>query len=455
MGPGPRAAVFLVAVVALGGALRWTAMQATYPVVTIGDENYYAMTALEIARGRGHVDGPSPAASRVWRPPAHAYLLSLLADPEVSPLNEFTKPAFVRPMLLLQVALGTALIALTALLGRALFDARVGLVAGVIAALYPTLIAHSHYLWSETLFALLVTGALRAVVLVERERRWSGVLLTGLTFGVAALTRELALPVAGASAFWWWSTAGREGRRLAVRQGAVMLVLALLVIAPWTVRNHLVLGRFIPVSTVGWFAAGEGNTLEHSDWLRPTGPAQSTFALTYFGIPSEVDRLDFARRQTLERIAAEQPTWVFKKTLRNLAQLLSPDSVLLYKLRRGAYGEVPGWTLPAATVAAIASYSLVFVASVVGIAVAPGTGRRLLPCLVFGVVAVVHVAANATARFRVPWLPLLMVYASYALIHATALPRELRGRRWIAPAAVLLFFFAACVPYFFVFGGRR
>jgi len=234
-----------------------------------------------------------------------------------------------------------------------------------------------------------------------------------------------------------------------------MLALALLLIVPWTVRNYRVLGRFIPVSTVGWFAAGEGNTLEHPDWLKPTGPGQSSFALTYFEIPSEVDRIDFARRQTLKRIAAEQPTWILKKALRNLAQLGSPDSVLFYKLRRGAYGDVPAGIERSATVVSIASYALVFVAGVLGIATARGTGRRLLPCLVIGVVAGLHVVANATARFRVPWLPLLIVYASYALIHARALPRELRDRRWIAPAAVLLFFFAACVPYLFVYGGRR
>jgi len=234
-----------------------------------------------------------------------------------------------------------------------------------------------------------------------------------------------------------------------------MLALALLLIVPWTVRNDRVLGRFIPVSTVGWFAAGEGNTLEHPDWLRPTGPRQSSFALTYFKIPSEVDRLDFARRQTLERIAAEQPAWILKKTLRNLAQLGSPDSVLLYKLRRGAYGDVPAGIERTAAVVSIASYALVFIAGVLGIATARGTGRRLLPCLVIGVVAGLHVVANATARFRVPWLPLLIVYGSYALTHAPALSRQLRRRRWIAPAAVLLFFFAACVPYLFVYGGRR
>ena len=129
--------------------------------------------------------------------------------------------------------------------------------------------------------------------------------------------------------------------------------------------------------------------------------------------------------------------------------------MLLYKLRRGAYGDVPAGIERTATVVSIASYALVFIAGVLGIATARGTGRRLLPCLVIGVVAGLHVVANATARFRVPWLPLLIVYASYTLTHAPALPRQLRGRRWIAPAAVLLFFFAACVPYLFVYGGRR
>ncbi len=451
---GWRRLALLAALVVLAGGVRWVAMRATDPVRLIGDENYYGMTALQIARGRGHIGGVSSQASRAWRPPAHSYLLSLLADPDL-PLTEPSLRGYVRRLLLLQVGFGAGLVGLTALLGRALFDDRVGWIAGAIAALYPAFIAHSHYLWSETLFAVLVIGALPGVVEVERRRSWLIASVAGVAFGIATLTRETALPVAAVAAIWWVWTAEPAQRRRARLQGALMLALAILVVMPWTVRNYLVLDRFVPVSTVGWFAAGEGNTLEHPNWLQPRGPAQRAFHSAYYEIVDEGERLDFARRYTLERIAAEQPTWILKKTVRNLAQLWSPDSVLLYKLRRGAYGEVPAWIERTATLVSVLTYAAVLTGGVLGIAAARGTGRQLLPCLILGVVVALHVFANATARFRVPWMPLLIVYASYAVARGHNLRRDLAGRRWIAPAGVLLFFFAVCFPYFVVFGGRQ
>ncbi len=129
--------------------------------------------------------------------------------------------------------------------------------------------------------------------------------------------------------------------------------------------------------------------------------------------------------------------------------------MLLYKLRRGAYGEVPAWIERTATLVSVLTYAAVLIGGVFGIAAARGTGRQLLPCLILGVVVALHVFANATARFRVPWMPLLIVYASYAVARGRTLRRDLAGRRWIAPAGVLFFFFAVCVPYFAVFGGRQ
>ncbi len=66
----------------------------------------------------------------------------------------------------------------------------------------------------------------------------------------------------------------------------------------------------------------------------------------------------------------------------------------------------------------------------------------------FATVAAVHVLANATARYRMPWMPLLIVYASHAAVGAQRAPRWLpRGGAAVA-AAVLLFFFGVCVPHF-------
>ena len=81
-------------------------------------------------------------------------------------------------------------------------------------------------------------------------------------FGAAALTRELALGIAVLSGLWWVSRASPTERRPAALRACVLLVIALAVTAPWVVRNMQVFDRYIGVSTVGWFAIAEGNSLE-------------------------------------------------------------------------------------------------------------------------------------------------------------------------------------------------
>lgn len=431
-------------------------MQSGAPIRLIGDERYYAEVADNIAQGRGHLYvGGMEGAARAWRPPAHSALLSwfVAADRsgESKPADD---PALVQRFLWVQVVLGTLLVGLTAALGAALFGSQTGLAAGLVAALYPALIVHAHVLWSETLFAVLVTASLLGVVDVERRRHWGVAALTGLGFGVAALTREVALPVAGVCALWWLGTARPGRRRLALGQGVVMLGVALLVILPWSARNHALFGRVIPVSTVGWFAAAEGNSLERSDWLLRDGPVKAAFHRDYFSTRDEMQRHDLARRHALERIRAEQPSWLFKKSVRNLALLLNPDSVLRLKIRRGAYGDQPAWPLRMLRMASIPAWIALFVFGVFGVAAARGEGRRSLAVLVFAVVGLLHVFANATPRFRVPWLPLLGIYAANAALGWRSLPRRLSRGGAVAALATLLFFFGVCIPYFHCYGGR-
>ncbi|MGE4607804.1 MAG: hypothetical protein AAEJ52_13765 [Myxococcota bacterium] len=455
-----RTALALLAIGLCAGLVRLYTMETTFPVRLLGDERYYVNAALNIAQGRGHVFKKT---SRLWRPPAHAYLLSVFVSPEVSlaldergdPIDPKHLQQTIHRFLRVEVALSTGLVVATGLLGWALFGPACALLAAAIAALYPNFIAYSHYLWSESLFAGLVVIGLAGVVHAQRHPSRILAALLGLVFGVAGLTREAAIPVVAICAFWWVQQSVGPARRRALGDGFTMLLLTAAVIVPWTIRNYTVHGRFVPVSSVGWFAAAQGNTLERKDWLMQDGPEHVKFEREYFGIAGEIERMDFARRYVFERVREEQPSWIWKKLVLNPTLLLTPDSYLLYKARRGAYGELDPASVTLLNAVVIGSYAIVFVIGVLGFASAPVGGSRLLIGLVIGAALSVHVLANADTRFRLPWMPLLIVYGSYALQHFGAARVRLRDRARLFAVAVLVFFFAVCVPYFVWYGGRR
>jgi 4-amino-4-deoxy-L-arabinose transferase-like glycosyltransferase len=438
-----KTAILLLTVVVLGGGIRWAVMEWTFPVTLVGDEVYYFGVARNLAR-----DGVATFEdSRALRPPAHPFLLSLLI-PGAGGEGDVSVQRQLHRLLLLQVALGTAVVLLTVLLGQALFDRRTGLTAGLVAALYPNLVAFSHYLWSENLYTTILLSGLLIVVKGQKTRGFSHATAAGVVFGLGALTRETAWLIGAMAAVWWLATAAKLERRRALAKGALLCTVAAGCVAPWTLRNYEVLGRFVPVSTIGWFAAGEGNSLEAPHWMQAWGPTRASFKSAYMKIPGEVERMDFARRYTLERIAAEQPAWIFKKLVRNCTQLFTPDSPLLYKMRMGAYGPIsPGVTIAIVALSAV-PYILVFLAGTLGIAAARGNGRLLLPCLVVGSSVFTHVLTHATVRFRLPWMPLFIVYAARVIVAPDVVLGSMSRGRWLALVAVWAFFFGLCVPYF-------
>ena len=138
-----KGALALLVLAALGGGLRWGAERWFPSRDWIGDEKYYARVAANLAGGNGHLYDMAPALRSVaLRPPAYPWVLSLVIDADRKRSRE--------RMIAVQLLLGTVLVPITAALGLALFDRRVGLAAGVVAALYPAFIAHSYYFWSET-----------------------------------------------------------------------------------------------------------------------------------------------------------------------------------------------------------------------------------------------------------------------------------------------------------------
>lgn len=144
-----------------------------------------------------------------------------------------------------------------ALGGQLLNSPVAGRIAALLLALYPNNAAYVALPLTETFFTFL---QLLAVWLYVTRRTMAGLLLCGLVFGAATLTKTqtLLIPplllVLHAAATWRRAPVAR-----AVLHAAPVVLGMALVIAPWTLRNHQAFGEFVLVSTNGGVTLLTGN----------------------------------------------------------------------------------------------------------------------------------------------------------------------------------------------------
>jgi 4-amino-4-deoxy-L-arabinose transferase-like glycosyltransferase len=147
--------------------------------------------------------------------------------------------------------IGASTCTIVYLWARDIFSKRTGIIAGIIAALYPGLFIWDGWLYTESVytFLLLVFGYCLYRLQYTARLRWAG--LSGLALAAASLTRPNGLLYLGMLLVWAilvirggllpWRTAGC----------GVLIVTLLTVglVAPWTVRNYSLSHTFIPVAT--------------------------------------------------------------------------------------------------------------------------------------------------------------------------------------------------------------
>ncbi len=143
----------------------------------------------------------------------------------------------------LQVPLGVLTIGLTWVLGRRLFSPRVGCAAALVVAVYPLAWQFEELLYPESLATPLTVAALILILTGTPTRRRA--VATGALTGVALLVRPSSeFVLLGALVVWIATIGWRRGIGLTV----LAVVASALVVAPWTIRNAVVLHGFVPVS---------------------------------------------------------------------------------------------------------------------------------------------------------------------------------------------------------------
>jgi 4-amino-4-deoxy-L-arabinose transferase-like glycosyltransferase len=224
------------------------------------DEREYLALARSVARGEGFQyppDEPSPGtAQQFGRAPGYPAFLAAIIIP--APVNHAP-----RRIKIAQALLGAVCIWLIASIAGRAAGPRAAVTAAAIAAVYPPLVWMPAYVLSETLFSALALAAARVLQevgdpasrlpppasrIAPRASLVAGAVLTG----VAILTRPAMLFFLPFAAIWLW-------RKRTLGDALLFVVLAAVCVAPWTIRNHFVYGRWIAVASEGGVTFWTGN----------------------------------------------------------------------------------------------------------------------------------------------------------------------------------------------------
>lgn len=354
-----------------------------HPVI---DGQEYVRAAIAIARGKGH---PDPV---YWHPPGYPYFLASIWS--------LSRGGYLLPRVL-QACLGALVVVFTAWMGTRSFGRRVGMAAGVGASLYGILIYFDGEILAASLGVFLVVGA--AVLGMLAKQRGSRLLwaAAGLGGGAATLTVAssvivpLLLAVHARRRFPW-----------------VLLGLAVAV-APATLHNYRHGKEFVLVSYNGGINFWIGNNPQYdrmvsvrpdADWLRLVNePARA-------GVAGRAAASAYFARKVL-RWAANDPAGFLRLQAHKLRLLLSGNEIFrnqaIYPARqhspilRVLLWKVPGLAFPFG-----------FLLPLAGLGLWVGARRAPLPAALVAGLAAMVLLFFVTARYRVPLVPFLLVFAA-------------------------------------------
>jgi hypothetical protein len=295
---------------------------------------------------------------------------------------------------------------LIALIGRRLGLPWAGVLGALIYALNGYGIRRDATLYSENLTALLLAALVLTSLAPWALGAWPSV-GRGVLGGLLSLLQPglvvVPLAIAGHTAL-----AGRTWRHVV---SAGLLVLGLVAaLVPWTVRNQLLHGRLVFITTNGGYNLLRGNNPHATgDKLSPEGVAYAESVLA--SAPSELTELELDRwcRDRALAWMADNPRLAIRNALLRVRHWWLPGSL-----------ADPGSRWPV-------TYGAIFPLALIGLVAI--VRRRLLcsPIWVSIVAASVPSAliVYAGARYRAPVLPLICLLAGAGALALVALVRRL------------------------------
>lgn len=455
-----RLRLLVVFVVALALRLAYLLQirdNVSFQIIAV-DSEFFDLRALEILRGDFW------GSEVFYSAPLYPYFLALI--------YAVGGPSFLL-VRIVQIVLGSVTAVLVVLVAERMFEEPVPLVAGLLSALYAPFIFFDASILGATLAVCLATlsvllfslallknpfgstrgrsgrsvggatdrlerspdredGFFNSPSVSESGARRKGLVtfLAGAAVGLTCLIRPNAILLVPLWVVCLWSIRG--GLRW-VRPAAVFAIGSALVIAPVTVRNAAVGGDFVPISSHGGINFWIGNHPQATGAFNlPPGvrgtPEQvnlvdsTRLASEAAGRPlkpSEVSSCWFAKGWAHIKDHPRQAGRLFLRKLRMFWNRIEiPLNVNFHFLERSS----PLLRIP------LMHFGLISPLALLGIGLSLRRGKTLLPAYAFVATFLVSaVAFFVSGRYRLPVVPVLIIFASFA---GWWLYSRARDRRW-------------------------
>jgi Flp pilus assembly protein TadD len=335
---------------------------------------------------------------------------------------------------LVQIAIGSAACGILFLAGRSFFSRSVGIVAGVLLALYPPAIFFDGLIQKANLGLLWTVLLLWSLARAREKPSAPRFALAGIVLGLLMLTREETILLVLVIGPWAVLappavTPFARGRR--VLGFAAGLGLALL---PVVWRNHAVGGEFVLTTSQAGSNFYIGNNPNADGTYVPLIPGRQNTEYERRDAVALAER-DLGRKLTPSEVSSywfgRARAWILANPLawgRLLGTKLAlfvnwyemPDSEDMYFYERSC-GLLRGLD-------SVWHYGVLFPLAAAGITLTFGKRRELLILyLVLGTLALGVVLFYVFARYRYPVVPVLLLFAAAAIATGVDL---VRSRRW-------------------------
>jgi 4-amino-4-deoxy-L-arabinose transferase-like glycosyltransferase len=304
---------------------------------------------------------------------------------------------------LVQCFLNALLVPLTYAIARSLFPNRIktARISAWIVALYPMMVIYPMALATENLFFLLLLVSFLVLLKAAESKKIIWFIICGITLGLTALTRSVALAFAGLCCLWVWLCL-REWKR-----ALLLFFLVAIITAPWMIRNTVLHGRLTGIES------GLGYDLYLGYHPEGTGTFQYGISLDLIPMFDDGER-DELGQQLAWNFIKDDPGRIPYLIIRRLGYFFGLERrALSYFYSNNFFGYIPAPWLLIISIILLLPFMIISTSAMIGFALASRRKETILLALLFIGYITPHALILGEDRFHLTLVPFLAILAAH------------------------------------------